>query len=79
MRNSRWMPGDFRFKARKAGDLKLPPGREIRSLALVVLAVLSLCLPSFTRGQGTAVGLTNSPAVGDALFYPNPSPTPSNR
>ena len=42
----------FDLKARKAGDLKIPPGREIRSLALVVLAVLSLCLPSFAHGQG---------------------------
>src|ERR1035438_4778347 len=49
---------DFRLKARKAGDLKIQPGPRIRSSALVVLAVLSLCLSPFAQGQEPAVGFT---------------------
>jgi ABC-type transporter lipoprotein component MlaA/pimeloyl-ACP methyl ester carboxylesterase len=55
--------------------LKIPPGREIRSLALVVLVVLSLCLLSFARGQGMAVNSTNSPAV-ETVVLPQSVPDP---
>jgi ABC-type transporter lipoprotein component MlaA/pimeloyl-ACP methyl ester carboxylesterase len=52
--------------------LNIPPGREIRSLALVVL---SLCLLSFARGQGMAVNTTNSPAV-ETVVLPQSVPDP---
>ena len=55
--------------------MKIPPGREIRSLALAALAVLSLCLPSFAHGQGMAVNSTNSPAVGTVVL-PKSVPDP---
>ena len=41
----------------------------------MVLAVLSLCLPSFTRGQGTTVGLTNVSAV-ETVVLPKSVPDP---
>jgi ABC-type transporter lipoprotein component MlaA len=66
---------DFRLKARKAGDLKIPPGRKIRSSALVVLAVLSLCLSPFAHGQEPAVGFTKTPAA-ETVVLPKSVPDP---
>jgi len=89
----------FASKARKAGDLKIQPGRKIRSSALVVLVVLSLCLPAVRPRAGTNCWLYGANGSGlvtadlsrrnpmkaevrrrrRPLFYPNPSPIPSNR
>jgi ABC-type transporter lipoprotein component MlaA len=55
--------------------LKIQPGRRIRSSALVVLVVLSLCLSPFARGQEPAVGFTNSPAA-DTVVLPKSVPDP---
>jgi ABC-type transporter lipoprotein component MlaA len=66
---------DFRLKARKAGDLKIPPGRRIRSSALVVLVVLALCLSPFAQGQEPAVGFTKPPAA-ETVVLPKSVPDP---
>src|ERR1017187_1069437 len=66
---------DFCLKARKAGDLKIPPGRRIRSSALVVLVVLSLCLSPFAHGQEPAVGFTKPPAA-ETVVLPKSVPDP---
>jgi ABC-type transporter lipoprotein component MlaA len=66
---------DFRLKARKAGDLKIQPGRRIRSSALAVLAVLSLCLSPFAHGQEPAVGFTRPPAA-ETVVLPKSVPDP---
>ncbi len=66
---------DFRLKARKAGDLKIQPGRRIRCSALVILMVLSLCLPPFAHGQEPAVGFTRPPAT-ETIVLPKSVPDP---
>ena len=63
---------DFRLKARKASDLKIQPGRRIRSSALVVL---SLCLSPFAHGQEPAVGFTKPPAA-ETVVLPKSVPDP---
>jgi ABC-type transporter lipoprotein component MlaA len=50
---------DFHPKTRKAGNLKIPPDRGIRSSALMFLAVLSACLSPFAQGQESAINSTN--------------------
>ena len=47
----------------EGGRLENFTGPGIRSSALAALAVLSLCLPPFARGQEPAVGVTNPPAA----------------
>jgi ABC-type transporter lipoprotein component MlaA len=66
---------DFRLKARKAGGLKIQPGRRIRSSALVVLVVLSLYLSPFAQGQEPAVGFTKPPAA-ETVVLPKSVPDP---
>jgi ABC-type transporter lipoprotein component MlaA/pimeloyl-ACP methyl ester carboxylesterase len=66
---------DFRLKARKAGNLKIQPGRRIRSSALMVLMVLSLCLSPFAHGQEPAVGFTRPPAA-ETVVLPKSVPDP---
>ncbi|MGD0209109.1 MAG: VacJ family lipoprotein [Verrucomicrobiota bacterium] len=63
---------DFRLKDRKAGDLKIQPGRKIRSSTLVVLA---LCLSPFAHGQEPAVGFTRPPAA-ETVVLPKSVPDP---
>jgi ABC-type transporter lipoprotein component MlaA len=68
-------PNDFNLKARKAGDLKVQPGWRIRSSALVVLVVLSLCLLPFAHGQEPAVGFTPPPPA-EIVVLPKSVPDP---
>jgi ABC-type transporter lipoprotein component MlaA/pimeloyl-ACP methyl ester carboxylesterase len=55
--------------------LKIQPGRSIRSSALGVLVVLSLCLSPFAHGQQAAVGVTRPPAA-ETVVLPQSVPDP---
>jgi ABC-type transporter lipoprotein component MlaA len=57
------------------GNLKIQPGRRIRSSALEVLVVLSLCLSPFAHGQEPAVGFTRLPAA-KTVVLPKSVPDP---
>ena len=66
---------DFCLEARKASDVKVPPGPKIRSPAPLVLVVMSLCLAPFTHGQEPAVGFTRPPAT-ETVVLPESVPDP---
>ncbi len=69
---SKRISDDIRLKTKKVGTLNPPPGRRIRSSALLVL---SLYASPFALGQGTAAGVTNSSA-GDTVVLPKSVPDP---
>jgi ABC-type transporter lipoprotein component MlaA/pimeloyl-ACP methyl ester carboxylesterase len=64
--------GAFRLKAGKAGDLKIPLCRKIRSSTLLIL---SLCLSQSAEGQGTDPGFAKQP-VAENVVLPKSVPDP---
>jgi len=62
----------LRLNVSKVGDLKIQPGRKIRSSALVIL---SLCLPPFGHGQEPAVAAARLPAP-QTVVLPKSVPDP---
>jgi ABC-type transporter lipoprotein component MlaA/pimeloyl-ACP methyl ester carboxylesterase len=65
----------IRSQVNKMGPMKTSPVPRIQGSALAALVVLSSCFAPFVRGQGTAVGSTDS-ATAETVVLPKSVPDP---